>query len=651
MQKSSLMTNSSPYEALPKPSCIRLLTIEPGLERDKIRCNFQVVDLSVSPPYEAVSYVWGNPNPPTLIACNGVRMNITQNLADALRRFRPLPDYFDTQRTVKPKRKRGEDDPPEWNEPYGYWARRAPADRPRNRPCRLLWVDALCINQQDNDEKSSQVMMMRHIYARAKNVLVWLGPHVEEVVPQALGLMHTALRNLNREVTPGKPSPVAYEVSTMEKHMARGFPSPEAPDWMALEWFYGQAWFSRVWVLQEVAVAESITAFLGDFEIKANYIGYAALWFVMKGYANEWGPLTLTGDLSKAAFLLNRTKNMLSEDNRPKLLSLLGYVRTFKATLPQDKVYAVLGISQEGNSYADSPLKPDYNKSVAEVYRDTTRYLIWHNVNLDVLSHTVPSDISGDYDAPSWAARWDVRNGQKPLIDGPAAGLYNADSGMEMHLVDGNDDNVLRLRGISFDSILSFSDVLSDPAESMKQLWHVVQCHLGTKALYVTGKDTIVVAFLLTTTAGRNFAGRSGKADRNFLSYAAAFWSHFIREDPPEALLHHQKRFWRLRRRLRVFWKVLRSRVAEWWTYLRARNTVLSYSWEEWSWEVEAIDARMFERAALAIFPGRVFAITSEKYMCLGPARMQSGDKLVVLAGGKVPYVLRPRGTTYEFIG
>ncbi|KAJ9663577.1 hypothetical protein H2201_005538 [Coniosporium apollinis] len=555
-----------------------------------------------------------------------------------------------TLSTVKPAHQRSKDSPLERKEPYQSWARRVPADQPSNRPTRLLWIDALCINQKDNDEKSSQVMMMRDIYAHAKNVLLWLGPHIEEIVPQALRLMDIALRNLNREITPGKPSSIVYEVSTMEKHMARGFPSPEAPDWMALEWFYGQAWFSRVWVLQEVAVAEFVTAFLGDFEIKANYIGYAAVWFVGKGYANEWGPLTLTSDLSKAAFLLNRTKSMMSGNNRSKLLSLLGRVRTFKATLPQDKVYAVLGIAQEGRSYADTPLRPDYNKSVAEVYRDTTRYLIRHNTNLDVLSHTCSSDANRNYDAPSWAARWDVPNGTRPLIDGAAAGLYTADRGMELHFADTDDDNVLWLRGITFDTVLSFSDVLSDPADSLKQLWHIVQCHFEAEARYITGESTIT-AFLLTATAGRNFAGQPGKADGNFLSHAAAFWSHFIHEDPPDVLSDHQKRFWQLRTRLRVFWKVISSRVASWWAYLRGHNTVLSYTWEEWYWEVEAIDARMFERAALAVFPTRVFAITSQKYMCLGPAHMQSEDKVVILAGGKVPYVLRPKGTSYEFIG
>lgn len=644
------MSTYSPYEALPNLSCIRLLTIEPGLDRDEIHCNFQVVELSDAPPYEAVSYVWGNPNPPTLIVCNGVRTETTPNLGEALRRFRPLPNSRGTPSTVKPQRKRGEDTPPEQSEPYEHWARRVPADQPSNRPNRLLWIDALCINQKDNNEKSSQVMMMRDIYAHAKNVLVWLGPHIEEIVPQALRLMDTALRNLNREITPGKPSSIVYEVSTMEKHMARGFPSPEAPDWMALEWFYGQAWFSRVWVLQEVAVAGSVTAFLGDFEMKANYIGYAALWFVTKGYANEFGPLTLTGDLSKAAFLLNRTKSMVNEDNRPKLLSLLGRVRTFKATLPQDKVYAVLGIAQEGSSYADTPLRPDYNKSVAEVYRDTTRYLISHDATLDVLSHTCAPATNRDCSAPSWAARWDVPNGTRPLIDGAAAGLYTADCGMKMHLANTDDDNVLRLRGISFDTVLSYSDVLSDPAESLKLLWHIFQCHIARKTSYVTGEDNIS-AFLLTATAGRNFAGQPAKADGDFLSHAAAFWSHFIHEDPPKVLLDQQKQFWRLRRQLRVLWKVLRSGLASWWAYLRGRDTILSYSWDEWSWEVEAIDARMFERAALAAFPTRVFAITLKKYMCLGPAHMQFGDRIVILAGGKIPYVLRPRGTSYEFIG
>ncbi|KAF8859326.1 heterokaryon incompatibility, partial [Acephala macrosclerotiorum] len=83
--------------------------------------------------YEALSYVWGESDPPCWILCNGQRKSVTPNLGAALRRLR-----------YKEK-----------------W--------------RLVWIDAICVNQEDLDERSQQVMLMRNIYSPARRVIVWLG--------------------------------------------------------------------------------------------------------------------------------------------------------------------------------------------------------------------------------------------------------------------------------------------------------------------------------------------------------------------------------------------------------------------------------------------------------------------------------------------
>ena len=85
------------------------------------------------PDYEALSYVWGDRESPKTISIDGCVQEVTENLEAALQQLRL-------------------------------------SDAPRR-----LWVDALCINQEDSKEKSHQIQKMRHIYRRASGVLVWLG--------------------------------------------------------------------------------------------------------------------------------------------------------------------------------------------------------------------------------------------------------------------------------------------------------------------------------------------------------------------------------------------------------------------------------------------------------------------------------------------
>ncbi|KAH9207808.1 heterokaryon incompatibility protein-domain-containing protein, partial [Leptodontidium sp. 2 PMI_412] len=122
------------YEPLPSPRSIRLLAILPGVD-DPIRCELSVVDLETAPPYEALSYVWGTPDPTLDILCNGKAIPVGPNLYSALRHLRG-----------------------------GYGTR-------------IIWIDAICINQADSDERSKQVLFMNAIYRKAQHVTVWLGEH------------------------------------------------------------------------------------------------------------------------------------------------------------------------------------------------------------------------------------------------------------------------------------------------------------------------------------------------------------------------------------------------------------------------------------------------------------------------------------------
>lgn len=130
------------YEPLdPSDKEIRLLTLHPGSPNEEIRVDITYSSLHDRPQYLALSYVWGAVEAVNPLLVNGNRHYVTQNLLYALQHLRNM---------------RG---------PNGGIS---------------FWIDALCINQDDNEEKSHQVVLMRDIYSQAYKVLVWLAPPSEE---------------------------------------------------------------------------------------------------------------------------------------------------------------------------------------------------------------------------------------------------------------------------------------------------------------------------------------------------------------------------------------------------------------------------------------------------------------------------------------
>jgi hypothetical protein len=126
------------YRRLSQPNSIRLLQLLPREENStNLRCKLFEYHLrrEENPfhPYEALSYVWGSENKPRSILVDDQSLNITDNLYVLLSRLQ----YHSCPR--------------------------------------IIWVDAVCINQADNNEKSHQIPLMAEIYAKASRVIVWLG--------------------------------------------------------------------------------------------------------------------------------------------------------------------------------------------------------------------------------------------------------------------------------------------------------------------------------------------------------------------------------------------------------------------------------------------------------------------------------------------
>ena len=127
-----------PYERLPNPQSTRLFSLRPGKANHGIEACLITVSLHDCPPYEALSYVVGDTSTRIPIVSNGEICAVTENLQAALLHLRHVTNE------------------------------------------RVLWIDQICIDQIDPEERNQQVSMMGQIFHKPQRVIVWLGPADED---------------------------------------------------------------------------------------------------------------------------------------------------------------------------------------------------------------------------------------------------------------------------------------------------------------------------------------------------------------------------------------------------------------------------------------------------------------------------------------
>ena len=174
------MDVSFAYDAIPKGS-IRLIKVHnsdifpPG--DGIIDCSLQKFPLSESPPYTALSYVWGTDNPTRELRLNGKAILVRDNLHAFLCHIKPTPDdclSVSDQKQYSPS----------YDEECR--VRSMPTKDVPTAEVGYLWVDALCIDQGNNDEKMHQVAGMGRIYSRASRIVCWLGENCKDIIMDLL---------------------------------------------------------------------------------------------------------------------------------------------------------------------------------------------------------------------------------------------------------------------------------------------------------------------------------------------------------------------------------------------------------------------------------------------------------------------------------
>ncbi|TVY53017.1 Heterokaryon incompatibility protein 6,OR allele [Lachnellula cervina] len=362
-----------PYRTLP-PNTIRLLHVYQDAVNNLV-CDLEVAHIDQLPTYEALSYCWGDPSDKIPIECNASGgLAITKNLHSALHSLQ-LP-----------------------------------------KQSRLIWADAICINQEDTEERSSQVRLMKDIYRCASSVIVWLGGPIEVdgndlwPIPP---LLEAAQKNLKRTQLP-----IRHGTKDWVRHVLRPDYTTngdlEDKRWNAiiksLILLLHRPWFLRTWIIQEVALATRATVMCGS---------HSAIWedfYRAISYAIDLDYFSSTlPEMYSSMQNIERARRDLARHQYLRPLDLYASFRIFLATDPRDKVFGLYSLFSPSD-LATVELQPDYNLDLINVYTQSTIDCIATEGNLDVLSFGGQDCLVAHRQLPTWVPDWAYQDRTKPLL-------------------------------------------------------------------------------------------------------------------------------------------------------------------------------------------------------------------------------------------
>ena len=323
------------YQRLNSAEEFRLLKLhEPSGSRRHFRkkLNLTLTAHSVSADivYDALSYAWGDPNIKAVVHVNGLPVAVTKNLYDALLQFRASATFS------------------------------AP-----------IWIDAICINQKDIQERNEQVKLMRTIYSQARKVLVWLGrslPGTEHLV-SLLGEL--------------RADQIIEKLST-------------SPDFhLMLEDLMNRAYWSRLWVLQETVLGVTVIAYCGAssfdfwrFVPLFVELAQSLLWEQVNQKTPDW-----LVDVNGLIYIYGSAYDCREQQPSVEMLEIVDQLHVTDA---RDRVYGMLALLP--SSFI---VRPDYTANLETVYTHATIALLASMNSADGLSWTGCQDL-GRIDIPSW---------------------------------------------------------------------------------------------------------------------------------------------------------------------------------------------------------------------------------------------------------
>jgi hypothetical protein len=401
------------YRPLKKEQ-FRLLVLFPGEGSESISGAICQHSLHDKIPYQSLSYTWGSPSQKTyrMWTPEGC-LCITESLLAGLQRLRSREGVI------------------------------------------LLWVDALCINQEDELEKRDQIRLLPKIYQQASCTLALVG--TDQNSNDAIEM----LMQIRAKQTRGS------DFTNWPKNLAkppaswggRSIPPPQDCIWRWVTAFFKRDWFQRAWIVQEAIAAPTVKIVCGKWMFDWNDL-YFALELIEK-------ELEATRHVDRSSWksfmILARHREWHARQTRWSLFLLLETFRHVESTLMRDRFFSLLGLAGDGNL---SQYDPDYNISTSfeNIVCRFARAFITQGYGMQML-HRAGLGTQPDR-FPSWIPDW---TSQRPdsISESLGRGIAYAASGKtesQVLVLPGAND-VISVRSILVDEITHISRSFNRPKE------------------------------------------------------------------------------------------------------------------------------------------------------------------------------------------
>ena len=541
---------------------IRLLRLLPGPASTEVCIEIETTTLSKAhvPQYETLSYAWGSNQDPSEV--NVVVVSTYKRLISKIHRtsLEGIADSVPSKRISITKN----------------LAEALPYLRGATKP-RTLWIDAICIDQKNGKEKGEQVSRMAEIYKSSSQVLVWLGPEMS-----ASSAVIEFLNELSCQLS------VDWATRTVSSRPGA------VKDWREMiKSFYNseklvdgsfqlltRPWFERLWVWQEIRAKDEALVMCSYDRI---------LWQDLRSATYA---LLNSGQRGSLFGLLLSFGNMAHRGIGTRLESCTYLTRRCICADPRDRIFALKSLLDRSESDA---IKPDYEKSTSEVYRDV---MVEYALNLGRLDLLRLCNLSTKLEeSPSWVPNWSrpqENTGMDKNDHGSGRSICEANVGMEIMEVAGTYCATVTQVEYLFDADASNMEVISKISE-------ILFLH-DMHASYVGGGN------MLSAYCRTLFDNRSSevylppRSDFYTFEYSSGILQDIITQNRDHELQ-------------------LTSGVSQYLTSMRET------------------------------LPGRTFIMTREGYMGTSVVEPQLGDQVVVLLGCDTPLLLRAAQGSHQVVG
>lgn len=270
-----------------------------------------------------------------------------------------------------------------------------------------FWIDALCINQEDLNERASQVAMMGIIYSQARQVIAFIG-EADETLITAMDLI---LLTANCIWSHGSLSDSATASGLASLLSEIG---PADRDWESIKELMSRPWFGRLWVVQEIALGKDPVVVCGKHVLPWSaltlFIGFTQttsefpVVLDSAAYSTFDAGRTVSKSLLNAAGISDACRGQSNDcPGMPFIFSLVSLNAHFDSTDPRDRIYALLGLDT-AKKYRDV-FRPDYEIKVEDLYVKVAREMIVKEHNIRFL-HLAGISYRRSLSLPSWVPDW-----------------------------------------------------------------------------------------------------------------------------------------------------------------------------------------------------------------------------------------------------